>query len=184
LLTGKPCLYVANVGLGEPTAAEENPAVAELVRYAADQVGAAAGAEVRRDECAAVWHGVLGGGTWGLEASAAPQAASGVVGVCVALEAELSGMAEAEQAEFLGELGLQGQGGLGRLIPAAYSLLGLITFLTTGEVTPHFAQGALRMVVWCPPGARRLSCAVRVARRSRPGPGRCGPAGRRPRQRQ
>ena len=46
------------------------------------------------------------------------------------LEAEIAGLPEAEQAEYIKELGLK-QSGLDKLIKAAYNILSLITFLTT-----------------------------------------------------
>lgn len=52
--------------------------------------------------------------------------------ICSALEAELAEMEPAERKLFLGELGLR-ETGLDRLIRAAYELLGLVTFFTTGE---------------------------------------------------
>jgi GTP-binding protein YchF len=55
-----------------------------------------------------------------------------VVTICSALEAELSEMAPDERQLFLAELGLK-ETGLARLIRAAYQLLGLYTFFTTGE---------------------------------------------------
>ena len=47
------------------------------------------------------------------------------------LEAEIAGLPEAEQAEYIKELGLE-MSGLDKLIKAAYDILGLITFFTTG----------------------------------------------------
>ncbi|MDP2708829.1 MAG: redox-regulated ATPase YchF [bacterium] len=47
------------------------------------------------------------------------------------LEEEIANLPEAEQAEYIKELGLN-QSGLDKLIKAAYDILGLITFLTTG----------------------------------------------------
>ncbi len=55
-----------------------------------------------------------------------------VVTICSALEAELSEMAPDERQLFLQEMGLK-ETGLARLIRAAYQLLGLYTFFTTGE---------------------------------------------------
>ncbi len=55
-----------------------------------------------------------------------------VLGICVQLEAEASRLEGAERAELLEGLGL-GEGALPRLIHSAYHLLGLRTFLTTGE---------------------------------------------------
>ena len=55
-----------------------------------------------------------------------------VLGVCVQLEAEASRLDAGERAELLEGLGL-GEGALPRLIRSAYHLLGLRTFLTTGD---------------------------------------------------
>ena len=55
-----------------------------------------------------------------------------VIGLCVQLEAEAAQFTGIERAEMLEALGL-GRGALERFIQAAYHLLGLRTFLTTGE---------------------------------------------------
>jgi GTP-binding protein YchF len=55
-----------------------------------------------------------------------------VMGMCVQLEAEAGQLAPEERAEMLEGLGL-GEGALPRFIRTAYHLLGLRTFLTTGE---------------------------------------------------
>lgn len=55
-----------------------------------------------------------------------------LVVICSAIEAELSELEPDEKAEFLAEMGLE-EPGLDRLIRAAYTLLGLLTFFTTGE---------------------------------------------------
>jgi ribosome-binding ATPase len=55
-----------------------------------------------------------------------------VLGVSVQLEAEASRLDAAERSELLEGLGL-GEGALPRLIRSAYHLLGLRTFLTTGD---------------------------------------------------
>ena len=55
-----------------------------------------------------------------------------VLGVCVQLEAEAARLDAGERAELLEGLGL-GEGALPRLIRSAYHLLGLRTFLTTGD---------------------------------------------------
>ena len=60
------------------------------------------------------------------------EAASQVVPLCSAVEAEVAELSEEERDAFLGELGV-GESGLRRLIPTAYEALGLITFFTTGE---------------------------------------------------
>jgi len=57
---------------------------------------------------------------------------SGIVPLCARLEEELSQLTEEEAREYLQSLGLQ-ESGLDRLVKAAFELLGLITFLTTGE---------------------------------------------------
>lgn len=56
-----------------------------------------------------------------------------MVPICAETEAQLSGLSEEEQREYLGSLGLQSSG-LDRLIQKAYEALGLISFLTTGEL--------------------------------------------------
>lgn len=48
------------------------------------------------------------------------------------LEADIATLPEAEQAEYIQELGLA-QSGLNKLIAQAYQLLNLVTFLTTGQ---------------------------------------------------
>jgi len=55
-----------------------------------------------------------------------------VIGMCVQLEAEAAQFTGAERLEMLDALGL-GEGGLERFIHAAYQLMGLRTFFTTGE---------------------------------------------------
>jgi hypothetical protein len=54
-----------------------------------------------------------------------------VVAICAALEAEMAGMDEADKRAFLADIGLE-EPGLDRLAHAAYDLLGLQTFFTTG----------------------------------------------------
>ncbi len=56
-----------------------------------------------------------------------------VVPVCARLEEELSQLSEEESKEYLDTLGLE-QSGLDRIVKATFDLLGLITFLTTGEI--------------------------------------------------
>jgi hypothetical protein len=56
-----------------------------------------------------------------------------LVPVCVKMEADLSTMAPEERAEYL-EMAGQTHSGLDVLITEAYEALGLITFLTTGEI--------------------------------------------------
>jgi GTP-binding protein YchF len=55
-----------------------------------------------------------------------------VLGVCVQVEAEAAQLAEDERAELLEAYGL-GESALSRFVHAAYHLLGLRTFFTTGE---------------------------------------------------
>lgn len=57
---------------------------------------------------------------------------SGVVVVCAKIEAELSELEEEEREMFLEELGIT-ESGLDKLIKSSYSLLNLISFITTGE---------------------------------------------------
>jgi GTP-binding protein YchF len=54
------------------------------------------------------------------------------IGMCVQLEAEAAQFTGEERTEMLDALGL-GEGGLPRFVRAVYHLLGLRTFLTTGE---------------------------------------------------
>ena len=54
-----------------------------------------------------------------------------VVRICGAMEAEIAQLEPEERVEFLAEIGLK-ESGLNRLIHAAYRLLGLITYFTSG----------------------------------------------------
>lgn len=56
-----------------------------------------------------------------------------VIAICAKLEEEIVQLPEDERAEFLESLGLH-QTGLQRLIKASFDMLGLITYLTTGEM--------------------------------------------------
>ncbi|CCB85731.1 MULTISPECIES: redox-regulated ATPase YchF [Parachlamydia] len=56
-----------------------------------------------------------------------------VITICANLEEEIAQLPASEQAEFLESLGLK-QSGLQRLIKESFSMLGLITFLTTGDI--------------------------------------------------
>jgi ribosome-binding ATPase len=56
-----------------------------------------------------------------------------VIPICARLEEEIAQLKEAERGEFLETLGLK-ESGLQRLIKATFDMLGLITFLTTGEM--------------------------------------------------
>jgi GTP-binding protein YchF len=58
---------------------------------------------------------------------------SRVVPICARIEEEISQLSETEAKEFLQSVGLT-ESGLDRLIREAFHLLGLITFLTTGEI--------------------------------------------------
>ncbi len=65
-----------------------------------------------------------------VKAKAAEEGA-GVVVISASIEAELAQLDEADQREYLADLGLQ-EPGLSRLIQAGYNLLGLITYFTAG----------------------------------------------------
>jgi hypothetical protein len=52
--------------------------------------------------------------------------------ICAQIEQEIAELDDEEKAEFLQELGLS-ESGLDKLIKASYSLLGLISYLTSGE---------------------------------------------------
>ena len=56
-----------------------------------------------------------------------------VIPICAKLEEELSQLSPAEAEEYLKSLGLQ-ETGLTRLIRAAFATLGLITYITSGEI--------------------------------------------------
>jgi GTP-binding protein YchF len=56
-----------------------------------------------------------------------------VVPICAKLEEEIAQFNDAEALTFLQSLGLE-ETGLNRLIKAAYDILGLISYLTTGEI--------------------------------------------------
>ena len=55
-----------------------------------------------------------------------------VIPVCAQLEAEIAQLEPDEKAMFLEDLGIA-ESGLDRLIKASYALLGLISYLTSGE---------------------------------------------------
>lgn len=63
----------------------------------------------------------------------AKEEGSEVITICAKLEEEISQLDAEEQMTFLQELGLE-QSGLDRVIAAAFELLGLVTFLTAGEM--------------------------------------------------
>jgi GTP-binding protein YchF len=56
-----------------------------------------------------------------------------VIPICAKLEEEVAQFTDEEAIEFLKSLGLE-ETGLNRLIKAAYEILGLISYLTTGEI--------------------------------------------------
>ena len=56
-----------------------------------------------------------------------------IVTICAKLEEEISQFSDAEAVEFLKSLGLE-ETGLNRLIKTAFEMLGLITYITTGEI--------------------------------------------------
>lgn len=56
-----------------------------------------------------------------------------VICICAKLEEEIAQLEEAERGPFLESLGLH-QTGLQRLVKASFEMLGLITYLTTGEI--------------------------------------------------
>ncbi len=58
---------------------------------------------------------------------------SRAIAFCGKIEAELAGLGDDEAKSFRAELGI-GRSGLDQLILAAYDLLGLMTFLTAGEI--------------------------------------------------
>ncbi|MCE5293434.1 MAG: redox-regulated ATPase YchF [Chlamydiales bacterium] len=56
-----------------------------------------------------------------------------VIPICAKLEEEIAQLPVEERAEYLESLGLK-ESGLQRLVHASFKMLGLITFLTTGEI--------------------------------------------------
>lgn len=69
-----------------------------------------------------------------------------VIPICAKLEEEIAQLPETERDDFLKTLGLE-ESGLQRLIKASFRMLGLITYLTTGEMetrawTIHEGTGA------------------------------------------
>lgn len=65
------------------------------------------------------------------EFARAAELAEPVMGICCKIEAELAGLAPEEQKEFLSSLGIA-EPAFGRIIRAAFSLLGRISFFTVG----------------------------------------------------
>ncbi len=62
----------------------------------------------------------------------ASQNGSGVFVICAAIEEELAELSDEEKQEFLADLGVE-KSGLDKLVTASYELLGLMSFLTSGE---------------------------------------------------
>ncbi len=76
--------------------------------------------------------GIADGNEWTrLVEQRAAEEGSEVVRICGAMEAEIAQLEPSERQEFLAEIGLE-EPGLNRLIHAAYRLLGLITYFTSG----------------------------------------------------
>jgi GTP-binding protein YchF len=76
--------------------------------------------------------GIVGGNEYTkLVEQRAAEEGSEVVRICGAMEAEIAQLEPAERTEFLEAAGLE-EAGLNRLIHAAYRLLGLITYFTSG----------------------------------------------------
>lgn len=69
---------------------------------------------------------------YGLVSDRAAAEGAQVIPVCAKLEAEIAELPAEEKAMFLEDLGIA-ESGLDRLIKASYTLLGLISFLTSGE---------------------------------------------------
>lgn len=72
-------------------------------------------------------------GSWKNAVGSIESAGNRLVPVCVKMEAELASMNAEEKKEYLESLG-QTTSGLDRLIVEAYDVLGLITYLTSGEI--------------------------------------------------
>lgn len=76
------------------------------------------------------------------EFAKAAHLAEPVMGICCKIEAELAGLDAADQKEFLASMGIT-EPAFGRIIRAAFSLLGRMSFFTVGEdevkawVIPH-----------------------------------------------
>jgi len=63
----------------------------------------------------------------------AAEEGNSVIPICAKLEEEIAQLPQSERKAFLEGLGLQ-ESGLDRLIHASFKMLGLITYLTTGEI--------------------------------------------------
>jgi GTP-binding protein YchF len=76
--------------------------------------------------------GIATGNDWTAQVEKrAAEESSEVVRICGAMEAEIAQLEPEERQEFLAEIGIE-EPGLNRLIHAAYRLLGLITYFTSG----------------------------------------------------
>jgi GTP-binding protein YchF len=76
--------------------------------------------------------GIADGNEWTHQVEQrAAEEGSEVVRICGAMEAEIAQLDPSERQEFLSEIGIE-EPGLNRLIHAAYRLLGLITYFTSG----------------------------------------------------
>ena len=62
----------------------------------------------------------------------AKENSSQVFVICAAIEEELAELSDDEKQEFLADLGIE-KAGLDKLVEASYDLLGLMSFLTSGE---------------------------------------------------
>jgi ribosome-binding ATPase YchF (GTP1/OBG family) len=68
----------------------------------------------------------------GLASVRIPFAPTLLVKVCAKMESELSDLSDEEKTEMLNSIGVE-ESGLDKLIKASYDLLGLISYLTSGE---------------------------------------------------
>ncbi|MEO5753849.1 MAG: redox-regulated ATPase YchF [Chthoniobacterales bacterium] len=103
LLTSKPTLFACNVGESDLAAIAQ------------------------KEEANAAWQHVRA-----VEGYAHNHFATEAVVISAQIESELVDLSEVEAAEYLKDLGVEGSG-VGALIRAVYHLLGLRTYLTTGE---------------------------------------------------
>ncbi len=72
-------------------------------------------------------------GSWNTRVALLAETRAQLVPVCVKMESELASMDDADKKEYLASLS-QTESGLDRLIKEAYVLLGLVTYLTSGEM--------------------------------------------------
>jgi GTP-binding protein YchF len=111
LLTNKPTIFACNVSEAD---------LSEVSKLVADGAGAAAPTLPAAIHVQAV------------QKYAASHFATGAVVISAQIESELVDLPESEAQEYLTGLGVQSSG-VGSLIRAVYHLLGLRTYLTTGE---------------------------------------------------